>query len=252
VPTAAVTPAVPGAPAWRRDAAWALAGLALLAAWDASGLDLAAARLFGSAQGFAPRDTWWANRVLHDGGRWAAWAVLAALALPLLRRPPAAAAPPQPGRGERGFWVLAMLLTALVVPLLKRASLTSCPWDLAEFGGTARYVSHWLPGVADGGGGHCFPSGHAVSAFVFFGAVLLWRPHQPARARLWLLGVGLAGVLLGLAQLVRGAHYPSHTLWTAWVCWVVLAAADAARRWRTMRCTPAAPQPRRPTHEPDT
>lgn len=249
--TAAVTPAVP---AWRRDAAWALAGLALLAAWDASGLDLAAARLFGSAQGFPLRDTWWASRVLHDGGRWAAWGVLAALALPLLSRPPkaAAAVPAQPSRGERAFWVLAMLLTALVVPLLKRASLTSCPWDLAEFGGTARHVSHWLPGVADGGAGHCFPSGHAVSAFVFLGAVFMWRAHRPARARLWLLGVVLAGLLFGLAQLVRGAHYPSHTLWTAWVCGVVLAAADAGRRWRTMRRTPAAPQPRRPTHEPDT
>ena len=29
----------------------------------------------------------------------------------------------------------------------------------------------------------------------------------------------LAGFSLGLAQQVRGAHFMSHTLWTAWLCW---------------------------------
>jgi membrane-associated PAP2 superfamily phosphatase len=33
-------------------------------------------------------------------------------------------------------------------------------------------------------------------------------------------GGGLvAGVLLGLTQTLRGAHFPSHTGWTAWLCW---------------------------------
>jgi membrane-associated PAP2 superfamily phosphatase len=40
------------------------------------------------------------------------------------------------------------------------------------------------------------------------------------------LGVGL---LLGWTQLVRGAHFPSHMLWSAWLCWTVCA---VAARWR--------------------
>jgi len=28
-----------------------------------------------------------------------------------------------------------------------------------------------------------------------------------------------AGFALGLAQQMRGAHFMSHTLWTAWLCW---------------------------------
>jgi membrane-associated PAP2 superfamily phosphatase len=28
----------------------------------------------------------------------------------------------------------------------------------------------------------------------------------------------LTGLVLGLAQTLRGAHYPSHTAWTALVC----------------------------------
>jgi membrane-associated PAP2 superfamily phosphatase len=31
----------------------------------------------------------------------------------------------------------------------------------------------------------------------------------------------LAGLILGLSQQMRGAHFMSHTLWTAWLCWTV-------------------------------
>ena len=44
--------------------------------------------------------------------------------------------------------------------------------ELAEFGGVAQHVSHWSLGVLDGGPGHCFPSGHASSAFAFFALLL--------------------------------------------------------------------------------
>ncbi len=27
--------------------------------------------------------------------------------------------------------------------------------------------------------------------------------------------------MLGVSQQLRGAHYMSHTLWTAWICWTV-------------------------------
>jgi membrane-associated PAP2 superfamily phosphatase len=97
---------------------------------------------------------------------------------------------------------------------------------LAEFGGAARHLSHWRWGVADGGPGHCFPSGHAVSAFAFFGLYFLWRGHDAGRARILLWAVLGVGLLFGSAQLVRGAHYPSHTLWTAWLCWTISALAD--------------------------
>lgn len=49
----------------------------------------------------------------------------------------------------------------------------------------------------------------------------------PRAVRVWLVAVGLAGLVLGLAQEWRGAHYMSHTLWTAWVCWSVALVIDA-------------------------
>ena len=60
-------------------------------------------------------------------------------------------------------------LSLAVVSTLKYTSSTSCPWDLSEFGGVARHVSHWALGVLDGGGGKCFPAGHASAGIAFFG-----------------------------------------------------------------------------------
>lgn len=167
----------------------ALALVALLC-WDAIGLDLPVARLFASTQGFALRDNWWTSTLLHEGGRLAAWVTLAAVMRALWRAP----APQQPSRAQRGAWMAVMLLCILAVPAIKRFSPTSCPWDLAEFGGVAAYVSHWRLGLADGGPGRCFPSGHAVAAFGFFGMYFLWRDHSALRARAW-----LAAVLVALA-----------------------------------------------------
>ncbi|NUZ06606.1 phosphatase PAP2 family protein [Schlegelella sp. ID0723] len=225
------------APSPARDAVVAGALLALLLAWDASAADLALARGFGDAHGFAARDSFWAGTLLHSGGRVLAWLlalVLIATALVTPRRPARG-----PGRAERVAWLAVILLCGVAVPWLKRYSATSCPWDLAEFGGVARYVSHWHLGQPDGGGGHCFPSGHAVAAFAFLGMHFQWRRHDPARARGWLAAVLGVGVLFGIGQLARGAHYPSHTMWSAWLCWAICLGADAlghvARRRRPAR-----------------
>jgi len=207
-----------------RPAQWrnVCGGLLLLLAWDASGWDLTLARHFGSLRGFAARDSWWASTLLHDGGRLLGWALLALVALAALREGDAAR------RVERWRWLVVTVLCLLLVPALKTISHTSCPWSLAEFGGVARYVSHWQWG-GDDGPGHCFPSGHAVTAFAFLTQYFQWRHTDAARARCWLMAVLGAGLLFGLAQLARGAHYPSHTLWSAWLCWACCAAADALR-----------------------
>jgi membrane-associated PAP2 superfamily phosphatase len=41
-----------------------------------------------------------------------------------------------------------------------------------------------------------------------------------------LLGVLAFGSLFAWAQMARGAHYPSHSLWSAWLCWVAVMASD--------------------------
>jgi membrane-associated PAP2 superfamily phosphatase len=115
----------------------------------------------------------------------------------------------------------------LVINRIKFYSLTSCPWDLAQFGGVATYVSHWSWGVGDGGPGRCFPGGHASAGYAFFALAMpgLFSDSPAARqtGKRLFVAVFLFGLICGASQVLRGAHYPSHGLWTGLICWVVAA-----------------------------
>jgi len=209
----------------RRAAALALLALLPLMLWELAAGDLPLSRLFGNARGFAWRNDWWLSTVLHDGTRHLAWVLALLLAVNVWR-------PMTPAltRRERVWWLIATLAGAALVPLVKQQSLTSCPWDLAEFGGLAHHVPHWLQlgplAQPDGGGGHCFPSGHATSAFAFFSGGFALRRAHPVAARRWMFAVLVLGLALGGVQLARGAHFASHALWSGWLCFslnVVLA-----------------------------
>jgi membrane-associated PAP2 superfamily phosphatase len=207
---------------------WTIAALGLLLAFDGSGLDLLLARPWANAHGFPLRDNWLLSSVLHDGARRLAW--LPALWLIIgvwkptgvLRRL---------GQPQRVQWAGTTLLALLAIAVLKHVSRSSCPWDLAEFGGHAGWVSHWAFGILDGGPGRCFPAGHASAAFAFISGYFVLRDVSPVQARGWLIGALLMGLVLGAAQQLRGAHFMSHTLWTAWLCWAIALLVDAGVRW---------------------
>lgn len=207
-----------------RSGLLALALLFVLLLWDASGLDMALARWFGGPQGFALRDHWLLTRVLHDAAKALAWAFTLLLCLGVAwPRGPLKALP----FARRLQLPATALIASLVISLLKGASATSCPWDMAEFGGVAQHLSHWVGwSVHDGGGGHCFPAGHAATGFAFVGGYFALRSHLPRLARVWLVVALVVGFTLGAVQQVRGAHFMSHTLWTAWICWAVGWLAD--------------------------
>ena len=67
-----------------------------------------------------------------------------------------------------------------------------------------------------------------MAAFAFLPLYFQWRGHRPRLAFVLLASVLATGALFGWAQLARGAHVPSHTLWSAWICWALGA---AAARW---------------------
>jgi membrane-associated PAP2 superfamily phosphatase len=221
VPPSVVNPAA----TLRRDLLVAAAGALLLFAWEASGWDLAVSGWFGGPGGFPWRDRWLTDTLLHQGGRLLGWAALAVLVADLL-----VPIVDGPAHDERWRALLITLVALLAVPALKRISATSCPWDLAPFGGHVPYVPHWWFGVGDGGPGHCFPSGHAVSAFAFLGASITWRRSRPKLARAATVAIVGFGTLFGAAQLARGAHFVSHTLWSAWLCWLIAAVGAALPR----------------------
>lgn len=200
---------------WRLWIGLALATLL----WDATPLDRIAMDAIGSPGGFPLQHHPVLEVWLHDRFRAAAWLVfLAGWAWAL---PPADTA--YTTRSDRVFLMAMVVFNLLLVSVLKHFSLTSCPWAIADWGGVGRYVSHWQWGAADGGGGRCFPGGHASAAWGFFPLVVAaWWPATERsahpRARLVTVVFVLAALTTAATQTLRGAHYPSHTLWTAILC----------------------------------
>lgn len=191
----------------RRPVLQLLAGLALVLAWDAAGLDLALAGCFGGPAGFPAREAFWSRDLLHAGLRdlWIATWLL--LALDAWRPAPALRGP---SRRERRLALVAGLLVLLAVPALKGLSHSSCPWSLQGFGGSSPWVSHWDWTLRDGGPGHCFPSGHTAGAAAFSPFAWIWG------RRAW-LALAASVALASFGQMARGAHFLSHALWAAWI-----------------------------------
>ena len=195
------------------------AGLALaaLAIWvlARSGLDFRISALAYSpqARGFPLKDAWLLAVLGHSALKYFAvgvWCVLpvVAVAAPRWRRPALHA------------W-LGITLAALAVAGLRELSAHSCPWDLAQFGGTAQWFPVFGELPAAPGPGRCLPSAHASTGFALFALYFALRDERPRLARwalaaAWLLGLAAAGV-----QVARGAHFVSHGLWTAWVAWAL-------------------------------
>ena len=201
---------------------WLLSLLCLTLAWDASGLDLTVMSWLGDPTGFALRNHPLLANVLHDGARRLGWVLWAGVAL-------SAWYPWGPFRrlskAQRLEAASGILLSLIAINLIKYNSLTSCPWDLNQFGGEARFVSHWDWLTRDGGPGRCFPGGHASAGFAFLALAWPWaystQPTDQQLGQRVLLAALTAGLVLGAVQTLRGAHYPSHTLWTALMCWGV-------------------------------
>jgi membrane-associated PAP2 superfamily phosphatase len=242
-PASAVPSSVSSLPSTAANAPWAAAsnpsssrarvlvtlGLAgLFLAWEAAGGDRWLADMAGNGSGFPLRSHWLLEAVLHGGARIVAWALALALCagvwwpmgpLRLL------------SRAQRVQLAGGVLLSVAVVALLKAANPTACPWSLTAYGGVVEPVSHWAWWITPAGGrGSCFPAGHASAGFAFVGGWFVFREVAPLLARRWLLVALAAGLVLGLSQQWRGAHFMSHTLWSGWLCWCLAWALDSLRR----------------------
>ncbi len=114
------------------------------------------------------------------------------------------------------------VLVPLIVSCLKQVSSSHCPWDIERYGGTAPYVRllDALPaGIAPG---HCMPGGHASSALWLVAFSVVFLPYHPRRATVAFVVLLAAGVAVGWLQQLRGAHFLTHTLWSAWIACSVL------------------------------
>lgn len=190
-----------------------------------SGVDLALAdviyRLGGSQ--WAWRDNYVTSVVIHHWGKTLslslAVAVIAGIAASYVSDTV------RPWRRSLLYLFLAAGLSTALVSLLKRLTSADCPWDLIRYGGEFSYVPLWRQLPDDSHRAACFPAGHAsagyawIALYYFFAnaPVMSWRRWR-IPALMAALGIGL---VFGVSQQLRGAHFLSHDLWTLMICWTV-------------------------------
>lgn len=214
---------------WRRDLRITLLALVLIVLWDVSGGDWIVSSHYGQADGFAAHHAAWAV-ALYNAGRGLALAAWVALIV--------WAAWPGRATGARVTTLIAalsVLIAALLVAIVKRASGADCPWSLQAFGGAQPYLSHWTNWSPSAGAGGCFPSGHASAGFAFLAVYALWRTEHRRLAQIVLWATLALGMAYGGLQVVRGAHFASHVLWSAWLCWLVALLSPLLLRWTPWR-----------------
>lgn len=128
---------------------------------------------------------------------------------------------------RRALWVA--VATIATVPALaglgKNISNVFCPSEIRRYGGHVPYVKLCESYPADdrpAQRGHCFPAGHASGGFALL--ALAWlRPTRRARIVGLALGFGI-GWWMGAYQMLKGAHYLSHTVTTMLIAWIVVLA----------------------------
>ena len=129
-------------------------------------------------------------------------------------------------RMRRWRWPLVYLLTATLlstaaIGLLKRWTNVDCPWDLLRYGGSKSYYSLFMHRPSALATAKCFPAGHASAGYAWIALYFVFQSMRP-HWRWWGLGFALGlGLIFGIAQQLRGAHFLSHDLWSLMVCWLV-------------------------------
>jgi membrane-associated PAP2 superfamily phosphatase len=123
------------------------------------------------------------------------------------------------------IWVfMAMVLSTATISVLKHFSIHSCPWDITAYGGAEPWIPLFGSLPAGTKSGHCFPGGHASGGFALLAIYFGFRDSLPKLAKVGLILGLVFGFAMGWGQMMRGAHFMSHNLWTAWIVWMLLLA----------------------------
>lgn len=205
-----------------------LAALAALAtAMERTDLDFAITDRFHdfATHRWTLRASWFVDVGMHRGAR----DVVVVVGLVALAALISGAFVPSMRRHGRcaAYVLVCMAVGPVLVATLKALCNCHCPWDMARYGGHLACAPCAEPFFQLAGHGKCFPSGHAAGGYTLLSLHYAGRARSRAAGLIGLAIGAVAGTVMGLVQVARGAHFPSHMVWSAAVCWAVCVMAQA-------------------------
>jgi membrane-associated PAP2 superfamily phosphatase len=177
-------------------------------------------------RGFPLHSHWFFQDFLHLGGKYTVIAVSVAVALTALlgiRNPRRRA-----WSGRCAYLVTSLVLTVSIAGIWKDLAHQGQPINLKLFGGDLASVDEHSPSVSGLRLGS--PAAHAATAFAWMSLYFVAASLGVRRRFLWLVPSLLLGLLFAGTQHLRGAHVPSHNLWSIAIAWAVAAGVAALFR----------------------
>ncbi|MES1928998.1 hypothetical protein SADO_07077 [Salinisphaera dokdonensis CL-ES53] len=163
------------------------------------------------------RHAWLTSRVLHEYGQ--RFSIAWGVGLLALTAVSSWSQRLRPYRRGLVCLCIAIITSLLLVSLCKHVLALPCPWDLARYGGDVAGATSYSLHPGEVGG--CFPAGHAAGGYCLFALFFFARQYPLGRAIWWLVPGIVVGIIYGLAQELRGAHFLSHDMVSAGLCWFV-------------------------------
>ncbi len=117
--------------------------------------------------------------------------------------------------------ILSLILIPIIAALGKQTTNVFCPSKLKIYGGDIPHIKLFetMPDYISKKG-KCFPAGHASGGFALMSLYFLFKKSRHSYAG---LAIGLVtGWIMGIYQMVKGAHFLSHTLATMEIAWIMI------------------------------
>ena len=130
--------------------------------------------------------------------------------------------PLTPDRRALAVVLLTLISGPILIGIGKAVTNIFCPSEITRYGGDVAYMrvfDRYPPGQRPARRGRGFPAGHASGGFALLSLAGLARTRRGQ----WIgAGIGLAlGGIMGVYQMLKGAHYLSHTVVTALISWLL-------------------------------
>ena len=125
---------------------------------------------------------------------------------------------------KRRLWLVLLCLAVIpiVIGTMKSRSDLYCPWSIDRYGGDRPHLHFFDPLPADypPDCGQCFPAAHASGGFALLG---LYYLADSRRGRWTGFVIGMtAGWVMGIYQMLKGAHFLSHTVVTMLIALIIV------------------------------